>query len=252
MKYGLQLYSVRDAAEIDYKDTLRRVAEMGYQMVEPAGFFGHSANEVAAWLKEYGLTACSTHTSFKLLKEDLDGQIAYHKAIGCKDIIIPGAPRSTKEEVADLVDTINRIQPIIEDAGMRLHFHNHWQEFHPNKDGQLVQEILAENTRVLFEIDTFWVFNAGLRAVDVLEQYKDRIRMIHLKDGIPQDFSDPESKPYGKSVGSGAAPVKEVRKKALDMGLGIVIESEGLEPTGLEEVKRCIDFLKALDAKDGN
>ena len=42
---------------------------MGYSMVEPAGFFGHPAEEVAAWLKKYGLTACSTHTGFKRLEE---------------------------------------------------------------------------------------------------------------------------------------------------------------------------------------
>ena len=40
MKYGLQLYSVRDAAEKDYEMTLREVAAMGYEYVEPAGFFG--------------------------------------------------------------------------------------------------------------------------------------------------------------------------------------------------------------------
>ena len=35
------------------------------------------------------------------------------------------------------------------------------------------------------------------------------------------------------------------------MGLNIVVESEELDPTGLEEVKRCIDFLRELDAKEG-
>ena len=157
---------------------------MGYSMVEPAGFFGHPAEEVSAWLKKYGLTACSTHTGFKRLEEHLEEEIAYHKAIGCSDIIIPGAPSYTKEEVAHLVDTINRIQPILEREGMRLHFHNHSREFLPNGDGQIVEEVLAEQTNVLLEIDTFWAFNAGKRAIDVLEQYKDRIRCIHLKDGI--------------------------------------------------------------------
>ena len=38
-------------------------------------------------------------------------------------------------------------------------------------------------------------------------------------------------------------------KKALEMGLTIVVESEGLDPTGLEEVKRCIEFLKEEDKK---
>ena len=65
MNYGLQLFSVRDAAEKDFEGALAKVASMGYSMVESAGFFGHSAEEVAAMLKKYDLTLCSTHTAFK-------------------------------------------------------------------------------------------------------------------------------------------------------------------------------------------
>ena len=88
--YGLQLYSVRDIAEKDYESTLRSVAEMGYTMVETAGFFGLPATEVAAMLKHYGLTACSTHTGLEELEDDFAGTVAYHHAIGCQDLIIPG------------------------------------------------------------------------------------------------------------------------------------------------------------------
>ncbi len=251
MKYGLQLYSVRDTAAESFEATLKQVAEMGYDMVESAGFFDHSAEEVKAMLENYGLTLCSTHTSYKLLFNDFENTLDFHKKVGCKNIILPSTLFSTKEELDYSVACINRYQPIIEAEGMTLHYHNHSKEFWPNKDGLIAQDELAKRTRILFELDTFWVFNAGLRAVDVMEQYKDRLRFIHLKDGIPQDRKDPASKPEGRSVGSGQAPVEEVRRKAIEMGLNIVIESEGLDPTGPEEVKRCIDFLKELDAKDG-
>ena len=69
-----------------------------------------------------------------------------------------------------------------------------------------------------------------------------RLRCIHLKDGSPEG--------KGCSLGQGAAPVKAVRKKAIELGVGIVVESEGLDPTGKEEVERCINFLKACDAED--
>ncbi len=251
MKYGLQLYSVRDMTNVDFEGALKQVAEMGYDMVETAGFFGHAAEDVKAMLDNYGLTCCSTHTGVGEVFKNTEATIAYHKAIGCQNIIIPGADFSNKDALAFLCSEINRVQPIIEAAGLKLHYHNHSREFWPNNDGQIAEEVLAEQTKIGFEIDTFWAFNAGLRAVDVLDQYKDRISFIHLKDGIPQDLSNPESKPQGKSVGSGMAPVEEVRAKAIEMGLNIVIESEGLQPTGMEEVKRCIDFLKACDLKDG-
>ena len=249
MEYGLQLYSVRDITEANFEDALRRVAEMGYQMVEPAGFFGHSARDLAEMIKKYGLTVCSTHTPIKELFADPEGVIQYHREIGCNDIIIPSL--TSKISLEETIAKINEIQPMVEAAGMRLHFHNHWAEFCPNAEGKIVMDELATRTKIMFQIDTFWAFNAGKDPLAVMDQYKDRITTIHLKDGFAQDHTNPESRAIGKSLGQGQAPVEQVRKKAIGMGLKIVVESEGLDPTGPEEVKRCIDYLKELDAADG-
>ena len=245
--YGLQLYSVRDSAEKDYESTLRSVAEMGYTMVETAGFFGLPATEVAAMLKHYGLTACSTHTGLEELEDDFAGTVAYHHAIGCQDLIIPGMSQRTRDRFEKSLGRINHFLPMLEAEGIRLHYHNHFQEFRPNEDGFIVMDELVERSKVLLEIDTFWAFDAGRDPLAVLEQYRDRIRFIHLKDGLAQDLSNPDSHAVGRSLGLGKAPVKAVRDAALSMGATIVVESEGLEPTGLEEVKRCIDYLRSID-----
>ena len=201
-------------------------------------------------LDHYGLTICSTHTGHMAFYHDFYNTLEYHRTVGCKNIILPSTPFSTKEELDYSIANINRLQPLVEEAGMKLHYHNHSKEFWPNKDGLIAEEELAKRTKINFELDTFWVFNAGLDPLAVMEQYRDRLEFIHLKDGIPQDRSNPESKAMGRSVGSGEAPVKAVRQKAIEMGLNIVIESEGLDPTGPEEAKRCIDFLRALDKED--
>lgn len=52
MDYGLQLYSVRDQMKEDMEGTMAAVAALGYSTVEFAGFFGQSAETVAAWLKK--------------------------------------------------------------------------------------------------------------------------------------------------------------------------------------------------------
>ena len=80
-----------------------------------------------------------------------------------------------------------------------------------------------------------------------MEQYRDRMKLIHLKDGFPQDFSDPTSHAMGRSLGMGATPIEKIRKKALELGLTMVVESEDLDPTGEAEVKRCIDYLRTLE-----
>ena len=244
MKYGLQLYSVRDITEKDLKGALQAVAEMGYSFVEFAGFFGHSAEEVKGWLDQYGLTASGTHTGMDALGDDvLEETIAYHKAIGCQDIIIPGTRLETREDVDAFVDRVGYLIPRLREEGIRLHYHNHDQEFRPNRDGLIPEEEMLARTDILLEVDTYWAFAAGKDPVVFLQEHKDRIQVIHLKDGKGGDSC--------ASLGQGIAPVAAVRKAALDLGLAMVVESEGLEPTGLEEVKRCIDFLKDEDRKDG-
>lgn len=244
MNYGLQLYSARDAAGDNYEAMLRAVADMGYTLVESAGFYGRSAEAIKAALSENGLTLCSTHTGWGEVVDHLEETIAYHKAVDCRDIVIPGAPLGTKEEVDFAINTINRIQPMIEAAGLRLHYHNHSGEFLPNRDGIVAEYELIKHTKILLEIDTFWAYHAGVDPVKLMEEYKDRIRFVHLKDGLSE-----EGRAIGKSLGLGTAPVLAVREKAIELGITLIVESEGLEPNGIEESKRCIDFLKKLDRK---
>lgn len=247
MKYGIQLYSIRDIANESLEKAFRTAAELGYEMVESAGFFGHRAEEVRAMLDHYGLTLCSTHTSQREVFERFERTMEYHKRVGCSNIILPAAMLDTREQVDYTVACINRYQPILEAEGISLHFHNHSAEFLPNKDGQIAMDELAERTRVLFEIDTFWAANAGVDPMEALERYKGRMSVIHLKDGLVQDRSDPTSEPIGRSLGLGMLPIAALRQKAIDLGLSIVVESEDQDPTGEDEIKRCIDYLKSLE-----
>ena len=50
-----------------------------------------------------------------------------------------------------------------------------------------------------------------------------------------------------RSVGAGEAPILAVRDWCLKNNVLMVIESEGLDPTGPEEVGRCIAYLRTLD-----
>ena len=71
VEYGLQMYSLRDITGNNLKDALKQVAEMGYKYIEFAGFFGHKAEDVKAWLDEYGLVCSGTHTGGDALAEDV-------------------------------------------------------------------------------------------------------------------------------------------------------------------------------------
>ncbi len=240
MNFGLQLYSVRDSAEKDFKNTLKEVAKLGYEFVEPAGFFGHSAEEIKEWLDEYGLKVSGTHSGFEDLEKDFEGTVKFHKTIGNKRYIIPGLDTSTKAAIDVAVAKFNKFKPLLAAEGIDLMFHNHHREFMPNNDGLISHHELQKLTDINFEIDTFWAFAAGLDPVATIEGLKDRVNCIHLKDGVKK----PDGGFAGRALGEGDAPVPAVIKKARELGFTIVVESEGLDPTGLEEVARCANFLK--------
>ena len=99
--------------------------------------------------------------------------------------------------------------------------------------------IVRTITNIDFEIDTFWAFNAGCDPIKVMDRLKDRIKLIHLKDGFIGGV--------GKPLGQGEAPIKEIRDYAYEHGFGIVVESETITPDGMTEAKECIEFLKTID-----
>lgn len=239
MEYGIQMYSVRDITETNMEGALKALAEMGYKCVEFAGFFGIPAQSIKDMLDKYGLRVSGTHTGWQEVAEHYEETLAYHKAIGNKTIIIPGADLSTKAKLDAFIDMLNEFQPKLAAEGIALGYHNHDHEFKPNEDGQIIYDEIVARTRVALEIDTYWVYAAGKDPVALMEQLKDRLPVIHIKDGLANR--------EGRPLGLGTAPVKAVYSKAVELGVPMVVESETLQPDGLTEAKICIDYLKSLE-----
>ena len=239
MEYGIQLYSVRDLTEKNMEEALRQVSELGYKFVEFAGFFGIPAEEIKAMLDKYGLKVSGTHTGWKEIAEHFEETVAYHKAIGNKNIIIPGGDFSDQKKLDALIDMINEFQPKLAAEGITLGYHNHHREFLPTKDGSNIEDQLIYRTNLDLEIDTYWAFVGMKHPIELLERLGDRVKVIHIKDG--------DAEGNGTPLGMGTAPVADVYAKALEMGLPMVVESETCNPDGMTEAKICIEYLKSLE-----
>ena len=240
MEYGIQMYSLRDLTPTDMEGALRTVAALGYKKVEYAGFFDNTAAQIVTWMDRFGLSVSGTHTGWQELKaENFAATVAYHKEIGNKNIIIPGADLSTQQKLDDFIDFVNDVQPKLAAEGISLGFHNHAREFMLSDYGQYMHEEMQKRTKLAFEIDTYWAYVAGRDPIEVMEQLKDRVSVIHIKDGTAEG--------KGYALGEGTAPVAAVHKKAIELGMLMVVESEGLKPTGPEEVGRCMQYLRQLD-----
>lgn len=239
MDYGIQLFSVRDITEKDMEGALRGVSELGYKFVEFAGFFGHSAADIKAMLQKYGLRVSGTHTRIAELQGDFEGTVAYHKAIGNENIIIPFEELETQQKLDAFIASVNDLQPRLQKEGIHLGYHNHAHEFAPNADGSVIEEQLIYRTNIDLEIDTYFAFLAVGDPRPMMERLKDRLRFIHIKDGTKND--------EGRPLGQGEAPIADVYKKAVELGVPMVVESETLTPSGMDEARVCIEYLCSLE-----
>ena len=79
---ALQLYSVRKDLQVDFKGTLQKVKEIGYEGVEfGGGLYGHTAQEVKAMCEELGLIPISAHIPYPDMVAD-DMSFDPYKVIG--------------------------------------------------------------------------------------------------------------------------------------------------------------------------
>ncbi len=237
MGYGVQLYGLRDLAKENFEEAVRAAARIGYESIEFAGFFGRTAKEVTDILSSSGIAVCGTHSSWVDLQDKFEETVRFHKEIGNTHYTIPGADLGTPEKLKDFVEFINYIMPKLADEGITLAYHNHSHEFITNDYGVRTHDVLAAETKVNFEIDTYWAFNAGENPCAILEKYAHRMSQAHLKDGTRDG--------KGKALGEGAMPLSDVISTANKLGIYLIVESETQTPDGPSELTRCMDWLRS-------
>lgn len=240
MKYALQLCSVRDEEKKDFRTALEKVAALGYSAVEFAGLFGNKPEIVKTWLDELGLEAWGTHLDLERLDNDFDGVVSEHKALGCTNVTVPWLKPETRAETDILIEKMSEYSRRLAENGLTLFYHNHAHDFQPNADGIFFWNELVSRTSLPVEIDTYWAYAAAEDPLVWMDRLAaaGRLKMIHLKDGL--------SDGKGKPLGMGTAPVKAVYERAVALGAKIIVESETLCPSGIEEARISIDYLNSL------
>ena len=236
MKIAVQLYSVRDCIKNadDFMKVLEEVKAMGYDGVEFAGYHGVDAATIRAKLDELGLVAVGAHIGVEsFLPESIDATVEFHKTLGCLYCGVGGAAHDTVEQCEYAAKALAYGA---EKLGVKTYYHNHTEEFTPLENGKIGMQIFAEYTHL--EVDTYWSHCAGVDNYKFITENKDRICLLHVKDGLNR-------KPL--SLGDGDCDIAAVVKAAKDAGIEwLVVENDDPVPNGLEDVKRSIDYLKTL------
>ncbi|MDS0282715.1 sugar phosphate isomerase/epimerase family protein [Haloarcula onubensis] len=187
---AIQLYTLRDV-EADLETLLERVAAAGYDGVEFASRLPESDPETtAATLERLGLSVAGIHAAVGSLPGAHPSAMSRARvvelcrAVGTTNAVVPYLDAACFEDEAAVAETASALSALAEalaDADVRLHYHNHDQEFQ-RIDGEYALERVLAQTDVELELDAGWAAYAGADPAALLDRYADRISLVHVKD----------------------------------------------------------------------
>jgi sugar phosphate isomerase/epimerase len=243
---ALQLYSIKELTEIDFLGSLEKVANIGFDGVEFAGYFDTSAKDLKKTLNELGLQAAGSHVGIDVLKSDIERSIAYALEIGSPYIICPGIPeemRSSKDDYRRTAELFNKIGQRCKENGIQFGYHNHDFEFQ-QFNGVYGLDLLVNHTEkdLLFvELDTYWVEFSGLRSIDFIEKYAERCRILHIKD--MKSLTNKRNTEIGAGIMDFKAIISAGQKQGVQW---YTIEQEEYEIPQLRSIEESLNYLKSL------
>jgi sugar phosphate isomerase/epimerase len=249
---GVQLYTVRQQAEKDLPGTLKAIREIGYREVEPYwNIYNHPAKELAKLLADNGLTAPSGHFDYDGFATKLD----YAQELGMKYMVCPMLPEAKRNSLDDFkraADQFNQWGAELKKRGMKFAFHNHNYEFKPlgNTNGFNTLLNSTDPKLVSFEMDCYWITQAGLDPVKMMNEHRDRIRMLHLKDrkpGFPTSQTLDDAAGHFTEVGNGTIDWKAVLAAAEKNHIDYMfVEQDKSDRNPIESLRISYDNLQKL------
>ena len=251
-KLSIQLYTVRDQIKEDLRGTIKKIADLGFNNVETAFWpEGVSLDQAAAVLKEFKLNVSSCHIELPIGAYQKTF-LATAKAFNCKNMIWHGWPEdkrySSLEGTKELVKIYNDANKFAKANGLKFGLHNHWWEFRNKVSDKYVYEILLEglDKDIFFEIDTYWVKVAGHDPAKIIQQFGDRVKLMHVKDG-PALFNDKlaiDNPDPMTPVGQGTQNFPAIFKAASSKCEWLVIEMDKTTIDVFDALKQSVDFMK--------
>jgi sugar phosphate isomerase/epimerase len=115
-----------------------------------------------------------------------DAEIEFHRILGCDYVAIGGywGHGQTLEAYQKFLAEAKPVVPALNAAGLTFAYHNHSHEFiRIRETGQwLIDYVFEQNPAIEFEMDTYWVANAGVDVVHMINRLPGRLTCVHLKD----------------------------------------------------------------------
>jgi sugar phosphate isomerase/epimerase len=241
---GINLYSIRHELSRAPEESLKKVAEAGFDAVELYLSPDLPAPEsMRALCDRHGLAICGMHDIHAL--DHPEAALKTAEIIGSPFVTYPypeGRDLSDPAQVQKLVEDLNRAGAFFAQNGKTLTYHNHHLEF-MRTGGTPVLEQLLEKTDprfVQFQLDIYWVQYGGCDPLDWCRKLGDRLAQLHVRDyAVGADGT-----PRTCIVGQGNLDIPAVLAAAGSAQW--ILEQEEYLKDPFEELAAGVHFLKTF------
>lgn len=253
---GVQLYTLRSILPQKPLEILKELEQIGYREAE---VIGASLDAIWPSLTQTKLKPVSVHLDTALFttnQDKLPAALDDAKKRGIEYAVCPYiAPkdRGGVDVIKRLAETLNKAGEKCNQSGMKLCYHNHAFEFEPVEGGTLLDVLMktAEPKLVSLELDIMWSTVAGVNPVSVLEKYKGRVALMHLKNvapGIEKRYNEGVPRTAFREVGDGVIDIPAVLKAATATGVKhFFVEQDQTAGNPVDAVRKSFEYLKKLE-----
>ena len=194
--------------EENAKQTLAAIQKAGYGGVELNRFMIHPSSLMVRLLtraagmptgrggsldwptliQEAGLIVPALHTDLGTLEKDVVAVLQDVKHLNTDTVVITGMYRFDYRDdvlVQQLANRLNHAGKMLKQEGISLLYHNHNVELVKLSNGKTAFDLLLEETDpnlVHFELDTYWLAEAGADPLSWMKKLGTRMQMWHIND----------------------------------------------------------------------
>ncbi len=237
--------------EMDFWASVEQLGKLGYRGMdsEISPRLGGSVEDNLKRMLDLGVQPLTVSAGpLQKMEEQLPDLISRAKANRVDRVTLWGSsiiasfgrgnekPGTYDEMMADF-DVMNKVIPVLAEEGIKLCYHNHFQEFTIYHQGVSAFDhmLLKVDPRLCFDLDTGWVTVGKQDPVKIMRRLAGRMPCIHLKDfydldtayGIISPFTN--FKDVFTTLGTGKLDLPGVLAEADAQGIGWAVVEQDVQ-----------------------
>ena len=257
-------------------ESLKRVQEYGYDsielnsfMIHPSSFLVRTLTRAAGmavgntgkrdWknlIPQSGLKVISLHSDLNSIERDPKSVAEEALEYGTDKVVITGMYRydyTSSSSLSSLTARLDEGGRRLNEYGVSLLYHNHNIETVKDEKGRTALDVIINGTNedyVSFELDTFWLSEAGCPLEEWMKKMGGRLKLWHIADrgwrGNSKQIA-PIVKSGSVELGTGNLPLERLLSIAKENQVqGIVLESHNnwIDNDPLESIRISGQWLK--------